>query len=254
MVNNLRSTCIFLVVLVLNNFDAYSNDKYTLNSVFYNIGIQKSSYFSTLSNNVIIKTPLVILTPHTFGLEISNKANKFQITYTIQNFRQGSPKWENLAPFTYSIKGPYFEHAIGGMYLREIYFKGRYSLSIGAGITFKYIPQNKFDEDVLPVDSLFSGYNIKSDQSGNKIYELRYHDRFVSSFYCTFNTKVQSGFELNKRFDLVASVVYNQGTRIIFKSDYWFVDYTNGHSGKGQIANRGSALGIEIGLRIKLHN
>lgn len=239
--------CAFLPVFCL------AQSKLKLSSISYSVGAQKTQYSIPTATSSEIETPLAFLNPSVFSLVFSDSLTDLQIAYKIQNFRQGSPSWDNLAPFRYTLGGPFYEHGLDCFYSRLIVSGHRLDVFAGLGASLNYIPYNRFDDnDFPPNDSIYIGYNIRLNEDREPIYEMRYYGRFVTSIYCTVNARLMASFNVSKRLSLTWAAIYRQGLFTMFKSDFWYENHEIGESGSGQMINRGTAYGFEFGLKYNI--
>ena len=240
-----------LVCAILPLFSVAQNHL-KLTSISSNIGIQRSQYVIKTATSSEITGPPVVLYPRTFGVVLEDSLYELQLVYKNQNFWQASPKWNEFEVISYAQSGRYFEHALEGFFSRKLIHSNRLQLLAGLGVSLNFVPANRDDENDVPTDSLFRGSIIQFDSDSNIRHEMQYYGRFVTSFYGTLNGRLMANYRASKRLTFTVAAIYRQGFFAMFKSDFWYVNYLTGETGSGQMINRGTAYGIELGLRYNI--
>lgn len=220
-------------------------------AVFFEVGMQELLE-NNYSNDQNIVGTYNLYIPISLGYVQKKNKNEFLVGYQFQNLRLASaPRYKGFDQTNFhQTGGPNYVHILRLNYAREIYrSKKNITIQPFGELKFGFIPENKFDEDGLPTDSIYYGKaSLIELPDSNFLFKGTTYGRLISSFYSVINLGLNFNFPVKENFRISISPSYSIGLIDFYKVNFWYTDYEKNKSGSAILKNDGSQYGLSFRL------
>jgi hypothetical protein len=190
------------------------------------------------------------------GIQRRHRRIEQSLGYHFMNYWTTAPRWidDNVGG---TSSGPNYIHSLFyrlGVDLMKP--DRRMAIIPNVQVRLGYLPDNKWDNNSVPLDSALLGYgSIGTVRNGDTVtlYSNFDYNRLMSDILFNVSAGLEFRFFNRKRINLSIIPQYSHGLVLIHQADTWYTDFIKGKSGHAILTAHGSHVGVLGKLTLQLN-